>query len=85
MASSRRTITLSLQPELADRMDKILKRDGRTRNALLRTALLRYIEECDWRQLLQYGEQRARDEGIGPEDVGALIEEFRARTDASGL
>ena len=85
MASSRRTITLSLQPELADRVDEILKREGRTRNALLRTALLRYIEECEWRQLLQYGEQRAKDEDIGPEDVGALLEEFRAKTDAPRL
>ena len=83
MARTSKTITFSLPPELADRVDEILKREGRTRSALLRTALLRYIEECEWRQLLQYGERRTREKGIGPEDVGLLVEEFRAETAAS--
>ena len=30
--------------------------------------------ESDWRQMLQYGEQRARELGIGPEDVISLVE-----------
>ena len=83
MARTSRTITFSLPPELADRVDDILKQEGRTRSALLRTALRRYIEECEWRQLLQYGERRTREKGIGPEDVGLLVEEFRAETAAS--
>ena len=83
MARTSRTITFSLPPELADRVDDILKQEGRTRSALLRTALRRYIEEREWRQLLQYGERRTREKGIGPEDVGLLVEEFRAETAAS--
>ena len=38
-----------------------------------------YIEECEWRQLLRYGEETARERGIGPEDVADLAEEYRAR------
>lgn len=83
MARISRTITFSLPPELADRVDEILKQEGRTRSGLLRTALLRYIEECEWRQLLQYGERRTRDKGICSEDVGLLVEEIRAETAAS--
>ena len=83
MVRTSRTITFSLPPELADRVDEILKQEGCTRSALLRMALLRYIEECEWRQLLQYGERRTREKGIGPEDVGLLVEEFRAETAAS--
>jgi hypothetical protein len=45
--------------------------------------LLRYIEECEWRQLFQYGEQRARALGIGPEDVSPLVEEYRAESGSS--
>ena len=40
--------------------------------------VLRYIEECEWRQVLQCGEERAREKGIGPEDVARLVEEYRA-------
>ena len=45
--------------------------------------MLRYIEECEWRQLLQYGEERAREKGIGPEDVAGLVEEYRSEVSSS--
>ena len=78
MSRTTKTITFSLPPEMADRVDEVMKQEGRTRSELLREALIRYIEECEWRQLLQYGEQRAREQGIGPEDVGPLVEEYRS-------
>ena len=78
MPRTTRTITFSLPPDMADRVDEVMKLEGRTRSELLREALIRYIEECEWRQLLQYGEQQAREQGIGPEDVGPLVEEYRS-------
>ena len=68
---------------MAERVDEVMKQQGRTRSEVLREALLRYIEECEWKELLSYGEQRARDRGIAPGDVGALIEEYRAKSGAS--
>ncbi len=82
MARTSKTIRFSLPLELADRVDEILKQEECTRSALLRTALIRHIEECEWRQLFKYGERRTKDTAIGPEDVGILVEEFRAETDA---
>ena len=41
------------------------------------------MEEWEWRQLLQYGEERAREKGIGPEDVAGLVEECRAEVGSS--
>jgi CopG family transcriptional regulator/antitoxin EndoAI len=78
MPRSTKTITFSLSPAIADRVDQVMKQQGRSRSELVREALLRYIEECEWRQLFQYGEQRARALGIGPEDVSPLVEEYRA-------
>ena len=78
MPRSTKTITFSLSPAIADRVDQVMKQQGRNRSELVREALLRYIEECEWRQLFQYGEQRARVLGIGPEDVSPLVEEYRA-------
>ena len=78
MPRTTKTITFSLPPDMADRVDEVMKQQGRSRSEFLREALLRYIEECEWRQLLQYGEERAREKGIGPEDVADLVEEYRA-------
>ena len=78
MPRTTRTITFSLSPEMAERVDEAMKQQGRSRSEFLRDAVLRYIEECEWRQLLQYGEERAREKGIGPEDVSRLVEEYRA-------
>ena len=59
------------------------RQQRRTRSELLREALLRYLEECEWMELLEYGERRARELGIGPEDVGALVEEYRTEAGPS--
>ena len=60
-----------------------MKQQGPSRSEFLREAVLRYIQECEWRQLLQYGEDRARAKGIGPEDVAGLVEEYRAEVSSS--
>lgn len=78
MSRTTKTVTFSLSPAIADRVDRVTKQQGRSRSELVRDALLRYLEECEWRQLFQYGEQRARALGIGPEDVSPLVEEYRA-------
>ena len=78
MPRTTKTITFSLSPEMADRVDEVMKQQGRSRSEFLREAVLRYIEECEWRQLLQYGEAKAREKGIGPDDVSRLVEEYRA-------
>ena len=83
MPRTTRTITFSLPPEMADRVDEVMKQQGGSRSEFLREAVLRYIQECEWRQLLQYGEDRARAKGIGPEDVAGLVEEYRAEVSSS--
>ena len=78
MPRTTKTITFSLSPEMAVRVDEALKQQGKSRSEFLREAVLRYIEECEWRRLLQYGDERARERGIGPGDVANLVEEYRA-------
>lgn len=68
---------------MADRVDRMMKQQQRSRSELVREALLRYMEECEWRELFQYGEQRARALGVGPEDVSSLVEEHRAEVGSS--
>ena len=82
MPRTTKTITFSLPPEMAERVDEVMKQQGRSRSEFLREAVLRYIEECEWRQLLKYGEERARKKGLGPEDVSELVEEYRAEANS---
>ncbi len=83
MPRTTKTITFSLPPEMAERLDEALQGQGRSRSEFLREAVVRYIEECEWRQLLRYGEERARGRGIGSEDVADLVEEYRAEAGRS--
>ena len=83
MPRTTKTITFSLPPEMADRVDEVMKQQERSRSEFLREAVLRYIEECEWRQLLQHGEERARKKGIGPQDVVGLVEEYWAEVNSS--
>ncbi|MCE2468462.1 MAG: ribbon-helix-helix protein, CopG family [Caldilineaceae bacterium] len=80
MARTTKTITFSLPPELVERVNNVVAQQGSSRSEFLRMVVVRYIEEQEWRQLLQYGERKAREEGIGPEDVARLVEEYRSET-----
>ncbi len=77
MARTTKTISVSLPPEMAEQVDKTSKKQGRSRSDFVRAALLRYFGECEWRELLTYGEHRARVSGLDPEDVAPMVEEYR--------
>ena len=68
---------------MAERVDEAMRQQGRSRSEFLREAALRYIEECEWRQLLRYGDAKAREKGIGAEDVADLVDEYRAEAGPS--
>ena len=80
MARTTKTITFSLPPDMLERVNDAVAQQGSSRSEFLRMAVARYIEEQEWKQLLQYGERKAREEGIGPEDVARLVEECRSET-----
>ena len=80
MSRTTKTITFSLPPEMASKVEEVMREEGRTKSELLREALRRYIEEREWKQILRYGERRARAQGIAPDDVESLVDEHRAET-----
>ena len=77
MTRTTKTISFSLSPDLSVRLDELASQQSRTRSALIRDALVRYIEDEEWRELLAYGEERAQAVGIRAEDVPRLIDEYR--------
>lgn len=78
MGRSARTVTVSLPPELARKVDKLARKGGRTRSELFRTAILQYIDRLErWEQIFTYGSQKARELGISEEDVPRLVDQSR--------
>lgn len=79
MSRTTKTITFSLPPEMAAQVEKVMQAEGRTRSELLREALRRYLQERqEWQRLLRYGQRRARELGITPDDVERLVDEVRS-------
>ena len=78
MGRITKTITFSLPPDMADTVEEIMRQEGRTKSELLREALRRYIEERERGRLLRYGENRAREKGIDPQEVERLVGDYRA-------
>lgn len=82
MQRKNKTITISLPVELADRVAEVSKQQGLSRSEFLREAVDRYVKEYEWRQLVNYGERRASEKGIRPEDAIKLVEEYRAEVNS---
>ena len=83
MPRTTKTITFSVPPDIADRVDEVMEQQGLSGNGFLREAEPRYIEECERRQLLPFSEERARENGISPEEVAGLVVEYRAEVSSS--
>ena len=77
MARATKTITLSLSPEMLDKIEELTKEEGRTRSELLREALRRYAEEQEWKKIYRYGELKAREKGITEDQIEDIIDAHR--------
>jgi metal-responsive CopG/Arc/MetJ family transcriptional regulator len=70
--------SLTLPPRLMREVERVAKREGRTRNELLSDAVKKYIADSNRRELLRYGQEQARKLGLKESDVDRLIHEFRS-------
>ena len=77
-----RTVTISLPPELARRVDRVARAEGRSRSELFREALRQYLERQErWNWIFASGEQLARELAIDEADVlKAVKDRRRSRT-----
>ena len=77
MARTTKTITLSLPPKMAEKIDELMEKEQRTRSELLREALRRYIEEKEWQEILKYGRRKAKEKGITEEKIEDIVDAYR--------
>ena len=73
-----RTVTISLPPDLARRVDRVARAEGRSRSELFREALRQYLERQErWKRIFAAGEQVARDLAIDEADVLKVVKDRR--------
>lgn len=77
MARTTKTITISIPPEMEAQIKALMRLEGRTRSELLREALRRYMRDREWRDLLRYGQGRAREAGINEEEIEDIVDAYR--------
>ena len=56
-----KTITFSLPPEMAERVQQVIKEEGRTMSELIREALRNYMEEREWLKAIRHERLRDRE------------------------
>ena len=64
MPTSRKAITFSMPPELAEQVRQVLKEEGRTMSEFLREAIRLYMDEREWlrRERRERAETRQTDQ-----------------------
>ena len=77
MARTTKTISLSLPPEMAEKIKELMRKEGRTRSELIREALRKYIERQEWQEILRYGRMKAKEMGITEDQVEDIVDEYR--------
>lgn len=71
-------------PEMRPAIEAIAEEEHRAPSELVREALDRYMDEREWRKLLAFGQQRAKDLGLTEDDVPRLIAEVRRERAGQG-
>jgi CopG family transcriptional regulator/antitoxin EndoAI len=77
MGRTTKTISLSVPPEMAEKIKELMKKEGRTRSELIREALRRYVEEQEWREILRHGRMKAKEKGITEDQVEDIVDAYR--------
>ena len=64
MPTTRKAITFSMPPEMAEQVQQVLKEEGRTMSEFLREAIRLYMEERVWprRERRQRAEARQNEQ-----------------------
>ncbi len=77
MPRTTTTVTISLPPEMAEKVEELMKKEKRTRSELFREALRRYFEEQEWKEIMRYGRMKAKERGITEDQVEDIVDAGR--------
>ncbi len=73
-----RLLSVSLPDDLADEIESLAEASGKTKSELVRDALRHQIRLERFSSLRRFGQDQAEAAGVGPEDIEALVDQYRA-------
>lgn len=74
----QRTVTISIPPPLAREVDRLARKEGRTRSELLREAFRQYATRMErWDRVFETGRDLARRRDLTEADVDRVVKEER--------
>ena len=75
------TVNISFKQDLLAEIDRIARRESRSRSELLREAARSYIDRKKrWERIFAFGSKQARKLGLKEGDVEVAVRVHRART-----
>ena len=77
MARTTTTFTISLPPEMAEKVQEFMDKEDRTRSELFREALRRYFDEQELKELVKYGRMKTKEPGISEDQVEDIVDGSR--------
>ena len=77
MARTTATFSVSLPPEMAEKVTELMRKEKRTRSELFREALRRYFEEQEWKEVIRYGKMKAKEKGISEDQIEDIVDAIR--------
>jgi len=78
-------VSVSIQDELLADIDKIAKKESRSRSELLREAARLYVErQQKWKEIFSFAQNVARERELTEDDVTAEIQAYRKEKAQSG-
>jgi len=77
MGRTTSVISISIPPNIEEKINELVKKEGMTRSELIREALRRYIEDKELEELVKYGRRKAIEKGITEDQIEDIIDSFR--------
>ena len=77
MERTTKIISLSVPPEMAEKIQELMKKEDRTRSELIRETIRRYIEQQEWKEILRYGRIKAKEKVITENQVEDIVDAYR--------
>ena len=75
------TVNISFKEDLLDEIDRIARRESRSRSELIREAARSYIDRKKrWERIFAFGSKQARKLGVKEGGVQSAVREWRAGT-----
>ena len=74
------TVNISFKKDLLAKIDRIAKKESRSRSELIREAARTYIEKKQkWESIFSYGENKVKERGLTGKNVIVEIAGYRER------